>query len=473
MKNIFSLIILAISLLEIYGQGIGSYGITDAKSIGIAKAFSSSFGLYAVGKNPANLFQDSSSISEMNLSIPIPHLSFSAGTNFLSISDYNYYFGTKVTGTNNELNGRKLTEDDKQNLKNIFQNGSSIYSDISIQSIGIKIQPSKKIGAFGFSVIDRISFSLTIPKSLITLFLDGNIPGQIYNFSDAKFNAWWLRKTSVTYSNKINFLKGLYIGASVNFVSGYFYSKVERLNTEFKTVEGNALSGKSDYLIYLAASEDFNIRYNFDKRPKKNFTFSFFPKPAGYGIGIDFGLTSRVSQKFTFTLSFTDIGSINWYNNVAELSSKNSFYIDDLTDKNQIDSLKAVLSGNGKYINSLKLKMATAMHLGLAWTNKTYNYYSDNKLLILIEYHQGFNNEFGNSKSPRIVLGIEYTPKTIVSIRSGLSIGDIEKIKWSFGCGLNFGFLEINMGTLDILNIFQRDKAKNFSIAFGSIIRFL
>lgn len=474
MKKLFLISIALLTSSILIAQGISSQGSTDARSMSMGKSFSSSFGLMAVGKNPANVFQDSSSVTELILPIPVPSISLSVGSNFISIDDYNYYFGTKVVGDDGKTYGRELTEADKKNLKDIFKDGGSIYSDISFQIIGIKIQPSKSFGAIGFTITDRFSSNLTLPKSLIDLGLDGNLPNQVYNFSDTKFKAWWLRKMSFTYSRELNILKGVSIGASLNLVSGYFYIGVERINTELKTGDANVITGKGDFLAYSAFSKDFNVKYNFDNKPKKDFSFSAFPEPSGSGVGFDFGIAAKLTESISINFSITDIGSIEWKNDVAQFSSNAPIYLDDITDKAQIDTLTTRLTGknNGKYISSLKTNMATALHFGIVYSTRQNNIRSTGKMLAVLEFHLGFNDQPGNDKSPRVVAGVDYSITKALGLRTGFSLGGFDKFGWALGVGLDLGLLEINLGTPDFQNVLSPNTAKRVTVAFDSRWRF-
>lgn len=479
MKNyILLLFALLISSSLMNAQGVGSQGTTDARSMGMAKLFSSSQGLYAVGKNPAVLFQDSSSIVELIIPLPIFNFSAAVGSNFISIDDYNYYFGTKVTDADGKTIGRSLTDTDKQNLKNIFKDGGTIYSDFSFQLLGIKVQPSNKFGAISFSMTDRISSTATLPKNLVNLGLDGNLPNQVYDFNDTKFQAWWLRKASLTYSRSLNLfsnlLKEFSIGASINFVSGIFYIGVDHVNTQLITGEGNIITGKGDFLAYSAFSDDFNVKYNFDNKPKKDFTFNPFPNSAGSGTGFDFGFWGKLQNNFSFAFSVTDIGSVEWNKNVAQFSSNAPIYLDDITDKDQVDTLTTRLTGknNGKYINSIKTDMATAIHFMIAWSNRETNLRSSGRLLAALEYHQGLNEQPGNSKTPRITFGVDYSLTKVVGLRSGFSFGGFEKFNWAFGVGFDLGLLEMNFATSDFQNLIMPNSAKRVTVAFDSRWRF-
>lgn len=94
MKNfnkLFAILFLLTGTL-IYGQG-GAYGILDPVSAGMGNTYTAnSRGIYAIGHNPANLaFNNNNDIVEFNTVLPIPSITMLMGTDFISISEYNYF----------------------------------------------------------------------------------------------------------------------------------------------------------------------------------------------------------------------------------------------------------------------------------------------------------------------------------------------------------------------------------------------
>ncbi len=480
-RNILAVVIffcLATQLL--FAQGIGSSGSADARSMSTGKTFTvSSFGIYAAGKNPANLYQDSTKRVEIILPIPIPNISGSIGTNFLSIEDYNYFFATKVTNTDGSTEGRLLTEADKNRLKSLFSDGGTLISDVSIQLLSLSIQPSRMREAFAFTISDRISSLVTLPKSIIDLGIDGNLPNKVYNFSDSQFKAWWLRKYSLSYSRDLKIFPKLfnnfYFGVSVNLVNGFAYAGLDKIKTELKTGSQNVIEGTGSFLALASFSPSFNVKYNFDKTAnQKDFSFNPFPTPAGSGVGFDLGFNAILGKVVSIGASLTDIGKITWDKNAAQYSSQASFYLDDLTDQAQRDTLVNRLTGkdNGKYISSFTTEMATAFHFGIGFQiEKLFKTFAG-KMLLSFDYHQGFNDMPGNSKTPRFGIGIDWNKLSIFALRTGFVFGGYEKFGWGLGLGLNFGLLEMNFGSPDFHYILSQKTAKRVSFAVDSRWRF-
>lgn len=457
--------------LKIFPQAGGSIGISDARSAAMGKtSVTSSFGLRALGNNPANLFSDSSKHVEFIIPLPIPNLSGSIGTNFITIDEYNYFFGYKTTDANGKTIGRYLNDADKSRMKNLFADGGAITGDVQVQYFAISIRPSNTFGTFAFSMGDVFSSNVTFPQGIISIALDGNPVNQVYNFNDTKLKSWWLRKYSLSYARSLNILpifQKISFGVSFNIVQGFAYVGLDHVNTELTTGTGNVITGKGDFLAYAAFSPDFNVKYDFDKSTtaKKDFKFTPFPTPAGSGFGFDFGVNAKLNDVWSFGFAITDIGSVKWNKNAAQYSSNAPISLDDLSNQAQRDSLVKALTGKdgGKYINEFSTQLATALHLGASMQL--------NNLLLAFDYNQGFNDQPRNSKRPRFSVGADWV-LGFFALRTGLSFGGFDKFNWGLGCGFDFGFLEMNFGTPDFESVVVPNSAKRITVAIDSRWKF-
>jgi hypothetical protein len=468
--KIFFVFIFILSV-KIFSQAGGSIGISDARSAAMGKtSVTSSFGLRALGNNPANLFSDSSKHVEFIIPFPLPNLSGSIGTNFITIDEYNYFFGTKTKDADGKTIGRYLNDADKSRMKKLFEKGGAISSDIQLQLFALSIKPSNKFGTIAFSISDVLSSNVTFPQSIISIVLEGNPVNQVYNFDDTKLKAWWLRKYSFSYARSLNILpvfQDISIGVSFNIIQGFAYVGLDHVNTQLTTGAGNVITGKGDFLAYSAFSPDFNVKYDFDKTTtvKKDFQFSPFPTPAGNGIGFDFGVNAKLNDVWSFGFAITDIGSVKWNKNAAQYSSNSPIYLDDLSNESQRDSLVKALTGKdgGKYISEFSTQLATALHFGTSLQLKN--------LLLAFDYNQGFNDQPRNSTKPRFSVGADWAVG-FFALRTGFSFGGFDKFNWGMGLGFDFGFLEMNFGTPDFQSVVSPNTAKRITFAFDSRWKF-
>ncbi|MCL6100157.1 MAG: hypothetical protein M1391_16465, partial [Bacteroidetes bacterium] len=169
---------------KVFSQG-GSIGASDARSMGMAKTYTaSSFGLYSLGINPANLYRDSTKKVELIIPLPLPNVAANIGTNFMTIDEYNYFFGYSTTDSTGKKIGRYLNTADKQRLKDLFADGGTVTSDLEVRLFAVSVKPNDKFGTIAFSISDVISSNVTFPKGIIDLGIDGNLPNKVFNFND-------------------------------------------------------------------------------------------------------------------------------------------------------------------------------------------------------------------------------------------------------------------------------------------------
>jgi len=484
MKTFITAVIAILFLVEVNAQSAGSIGITDGRSVGMAKTYTTdSKGLGALGINPANIFSRSDTTRKWEIItvFPLPQLGMKVGTNFLSINEFNYFFGESTTDASGKKVGKYLTADDKARLVNLFSDGGTIQSDIQSTIFAISWKPSAKAGAFTFAISDVIGSNVTFPKGLVELLMNGNPPGDVFKFDDTQAKAWWLRKYSISWAHGMKFFPKIFqdfnYGFSFNFVSGYFYFGIDRMNSLFTTGDHNSLTIKNDFMAHSSFSPDFGVTYSFDSASTKTKSSpSLFPSPAGNGFGMDLGFWGKINDVWGVGLSFTDLGSIKWKEKVAEFTANSEVVITDLSDTNQTKDLGDKLTGKNesKVIGAYKTPLPTAMHVGVSFQlDKFLKGHFPGRMIIVADYNQGFNDELRNSKKARFSIGAEWIPTNwIFAFRTGLSFGGFDKFGLGAGMGINFGFLELNGGTPDFHYLFMPNGAKRISFAFDSKWKF-
>ena len=126
MKRLYIIFIFLVFLsLKAFPQ-YGSAGSFDSRSMGLAKTYTAvSRGVNAIGINPANLIFSENGHFESSTFYLFQLAFLRSGTNFLSIEDFNYFFG----GVNGE--SRHLDDNDKARLDNLFKDGGDVFMDAS------------------------------------------------------------------------------------------------------------------------------------------------------------------------------------------------------------------------------------------------------------------------------------------------------------------------------------------------------
>ncbi len=450
----------------------GSSGTVDARSMGLAKTYNStSFGIYSIGINPANLSNMEEGSIELSTVFPLPYISFHSGTDFISVEKFNYYFG----GVNGKA--RNLTSEDKQNLNNLFSGGGFVFANFSAALFNFAWKPSIEVGTFAFSINDFAGGNFSIPQAIVDLGLNGNQLGKNYNFNDEKFKSWWIRNYGVSYSQEFlnepdDAVEKILAGVTLKLVHGYYYAGIEKVSTNLGTGAYNQIEGNADLIAYTAFSDNFGVRYDFDSTEHES-RFSLFMPPAGKGVGFDFGISLYLEDNFNLSFALTDIGSINWTKNVAEFKAEGKIFIDGLTDNEKLDSLKNKFIGDVQKKESFSTGLPTTFRFGFSWYLNEEDNFLPGTLLLGLDYNQGFNELPGNSKIPRVSFGFEWKSYDwIPYLRSGLSVGGADGFAWALGLGMCTDVIDFNFATSYFQTIVSPNSAKQISFAVGSKWKF-
>ncbi|MCK7521796.1 MAG: DUF5723 family protein [Ignavibacteriales bacterium] len=194
-------------------------------------------------------------------------------------------------------------------------------------------------------------------------------------------------------------------GVSFKLVHGYYYAGIEKVNTNLETGSYNQIQGNADMVGYSAFSDAFGVKYDFDSTEHES-KFGLFMPPAGKGLGFDFGLSFLLEGNLNVSFAVTDIGSINWTKNAAKFNAEGEIYIDDLTNEDQLDSLKDKFTGDAESIASFSSGLPTVFRFGLGYTLNEEDNFLPGTLLLGLDYNQGFNDLPGNSKNPSCIFWI-------------------------------------------------------------------
>ena len=464
---ILALIILWLTPSIVFAQ-YGSSGLTDARSIAMGNTYNADArGVYSIGLNPSGLgFLKEYSV-EFSTVLPMPGASVSTGTDFLSLNDFNYFFGG--------VNGRPryLDDNDKERLNSIFENGGSAFVNSSFNLLTICYKPSSHVGTFAFSINDAAAGWLRFPNALSSLILYGNQTGKVYNLSGVSVNSWWIRDYSLSYAREFpgigdDAADKLYAGITLKLVHGLAYSVSQEGYGYLSTGANNQLTAVSNNKITTAFSDNLGVKYSFDTT-SRSASFSLFPSPAGTGFGADLGLNAAFGKEWNVSLAVTDLGSITWDKNTAVISSNGQYTVTDLTDSNQLDSLKNKFTGQTDSTGSFITSLPTAFRLGVSYRAGLDDGDFPGSLLLALDVNQGFNNQPGNSVKTRISFGAEWKPMNwIPYFRTGFSFGGLTGFHWAFGIGIDASIVNINFGTMDMQSVFAPGSSKQFSIAFDS-----
>lgn len=474
MKKIIFIYIILLGILV--AQTGGSVGTAASREAAMGDAATATArGVYAINYNPANLTLGQYHSTEIATIFPLPNISVMAGSDVMTFEDFNYFFGG--IKENGKTVGRNLNAADKTRLKELFSNGDIAQTEFSLNLFSIAFQIPSIQSAFAFAIKDRFAANSQISEEFIGFVLNGNEVGEKQSFNDFGLESVYLREYSVSFSKNITSLlsrqvKSLHAGITLKYISGIAYGKLEHANLSIETTSDRKLHVIGDVLTHSAVSPDFGIEYDFEDITKEQ-DFQPFPTPAGTGFGVDLGITAEINRAITAAISITDIGSVTWDKGTVEYRMDGEKLISDFTKKENVDSLEEIFDLNGKYIDEFSSDLSTALHFGVrVRIDKLEGSNFDQKLMVAVDYHQGFNNGPFNSEDPRFSLGCEWQPAHWFMFRNGLTFGGRFGFRWSMGFGFDTGLLEFNLTTTDFNSLLQNNAASRAGVNIGTRWKF-
>ncbi len=473
MKTIkYSVLALVIFTSLISAQnGGGTSSSSDPVATAMGKTMTiTSRGVYALGANPALITWSEPKTFEFSLIGPI---NVRAGFDFMTLDDYNYFFGGTTDPSTGKTTGRYLTNDDELRFRELFKDESRMIASGSFTMFAATYNAGPEVGAFGFNITDYFYTKAVIPETFAKLALEGNLQNQVYDFGGTKFGATWMRKYGLTYARDFKLFNWKHVSAGItmNLVHGYGYAAIDYVRTNFTFDANDQMTGTGDYRALSAFSPDFGIKYDFDSTDiEKGKNFFPFPSPGGTGFGIDLGFAAQIDDKWSVGLALTDLGSITWTQKTAEFKAEGGIFLNDLLSQQQRDSLVNVLKGKARSIGEFSTSLPGALRLGTAFRTAG----SSGDWLFASDFNFGFNNEPGNSTEMRWSMGMEWNPKAswLPWFRTGFSVGGGAISSWSFGGGFKIWKIYFDGATYDFQYLFTPSKAKRVSVSLGARWRF-
>ncbi len=471
MKNIFKFFVLIILILisaNFLNAQYGSFGATNAQLVGTGNILNESYSVLGIGINPAYLAiaPDTNNY----ITIQFPNISFKAIESSMTLEDFNKYF--------NYPKAKYLTDAEKAEFFNKFEDENGFYFNLGSTVFAIAAQFDKNLGTFGLSSTDYLAGTSNVPLTLIDLLINGNQKNKVYKFDDFSFKMWWIRSYSLSWAKQIfkfddnSFIKSINAGITAKYYNGFAYAGIDKFSANLHTGENNELTGHIDYLAQAALSTDLGNEYEFENVKYSDNT-SFFNKPSGSGFGFDIGFSALLSSNLTVGIAITDIGSINWDNHVAEYKANGDIYIDDLLDEEQRNELENFIEDSSYAINNYSTNLPTALRFNLSYKiSQAFEHFPGN-MSLHFGYNQGFNDNPGNTITPRFAFGIFWeTLPYLPIIMTGLSNNRAGDIAWSFGLGYNTSIVDFAISTQNLLNLVSNSNYPHVSAALNFIWKF-
>lgn len=419
-----------------HGQ-YGSFGLTDARQLGLGNTFvTNSRGLYAAGKNPALLAYQ---VSDRKLEVLFPNL---------SLRQYNVVKVTKllddffsqnkvdiITGINGSL------------IKDALNNSGDLYLGIQIGFLGVAFTPNEKIGSFSFVMKDFLDGYLHLPSAIVNHLNSGKISLSSVYLNDFNFETTWKRAYELTYGkslfiDRIDGIKALYAGIGIKYIQGFLYDKISFSAGAGYIAENGTLFGSYKAAATSAFSDDFHTENLFNG--DQVISHVPFMDPVGNGMGVDVGLALQSERGVNVGISLTDLGFVNWNGKTKKTQVNGLIRIDSTLSLEDIDSLAKFVNVDNISENQFQTHPTTALHLGLCFKMEKFIRNFPGEMGLAMEFHQGLSKDLLNPEFPRLAAGLDWKAgKWWPVLLTGISTSLNEQFSWSLGIGYELNFLEL------------------------------
>jgi hypothetical protein len=392
-------------------------GLCSGRSLGMAQAYTSvARGVESVFWNPANL--GFSKTSERNLMLF--SLGANAYNNSFNLAQYNRY------------NGAFLTSEDKQTILDLIPpEGFDLSLNADVLALGLSW------GNFAFTFSGKGTSNLSLPKDPIHVLFFGNEINDTIVISGSDGEAFASMEFRFSYGKSIwrKDEKEIFCGINAKYIRGLTYQKVKQAEGKVFALE-TGVNGKGDFAIQSAEG--------------------------GKGYGLDFGLTLKYKENWTFGLSFFNlINQIKWNKGTEKRGYR--VQIDSLLAEDfDLDSLIMEHSYT-ENIAPFATQMPITMQVGLAYQIK--------RTLLAFDLKQGLKNGMGETKKLSASLGADYAFLRWLALRGGISLKEDEGITIANGLGFKLNDYHLDIGIANQKGVWPT-KSKGVCLAVSNSFYF-
>jgi hypothetical protein len=444
----------------------GSFGVTDARSLGMGNTYNAtSFDLYAVGKSPALLAK---SDAPCKVTFIFPNITAQQYGITETLGAFDYY-------TSNKLKSEGLLTVNEDKILVAMENDGKMFADALIGFFSASYHHSERIGSFALTMSDYMSGYAYIPDVVLDINYGTDIPDGNFNVENLLFKASWIRTYSLSYSryiykdrslhrNNPGFFKSILGGISVKYVSAYAYTDINLSVNAYYTSATQNLSGTYDVSARHSFSPDLATIDPFSDEIRKPPGFLRI-EPAGSGYAFDIGAAAELRKGWTVALSATDLGRIKWKGLAANSEFSGNVDFSGVLDEQTLDSLAVDLRLDKERYEGFTSAMPMAIRAGVSLRFEEMFKRFPGELLVGLDYNQGLNKEPSNYTAARFSVGFHYrpAPKTPI-ILGGYTIDFLGIGRGAFGLGYATWFVDVYVSTIDLFSMFNSDDRFSVSL---------
>ena len=454
MRVLLVVIFNVVLLITAMGQ-YGSYGVTDARSLGMGNTYNAtSFDLYAIGKNPGLLAKTD---ANCKVTFIFPNLTAQQYGINSTLNTFDYY-------ATNRLQSDGLVTINEEKFKVAMENNGKLFVDGLIGFFSVSYHHSERIGSFAFSMSDYLSAFLDVPDVALDINHGAEVPDGSIKFNDFNFKSQWIRTYALSYSRYIykdrslhrndpGFIKSVSAGITAKYVLTYAYTDIGLDAQLYYTSATQSLTGNYTARAIHSFSPDISEANAFTEENKKPRGFLAM-RPAGKGYSFDIGGAAELKKGWVVGLAITDLGKINWKGSAKESEFEGYIDISGAIDNDNIDSIASGISLDNESREDFSTSMPTTVRLGIALNFEDMFKRFPGELMVGIDYNQGLNNQPSNSTKPRFSAGFHYRikPKWPILI-GGYTYSPIDAGRGAIGLGYSNWLFDVYVSTIDLGDI--------------------
>ncbi|HTF02454.1 MAG TPA: DUF5723 family protein [Bacteroidia bacterium] len=334
-----------------------------------------------------------------------------------------------------------------------------------------------KFGGIGVNVRDRAFSHVTLSPNAADLMFNGfNSAGyqdssaygqNMSSFLDGtRLTMLHYREVNIAYGRKIFGLgtKDDDGKQAIEFFGGFGFKFIWGLGNLDAKIGDGTLSGHS------SMTTNYEIQYGNIQNFSPEKSPAIF-NSVGQGTAIDFGFSVVINEKIRAAISFTDMGQINWNENLLvasdtlmpsfdstetginswDMNSQASYFMNDFMNYESGEGYTTKLPG--------RMRIGYGMKIG-------------ERINLGADIVVPLNKSLYNLSSPYFAIGAEFKIAEIFRVHTGFA-GNPD-FGWNVPLGITLGplgFFEIGLATGDILTYFAKTDNPNLSLAVG-VIRF-
>ncbi len=373
-----------------------------------------------IGGNPATLALR----QKFNFELQLLSAHLMIKNNSFSLKEYDRYFTT----------GDSLTAQDIEDLLgNIPEGGMQADFQFGVKTFAIYARP------FSISITGMGNGFVNFPKSPFQIPFYGNTKIKEYSFDDLDGEGWGAAGINfglafpITkyFMDEFQFVS---VGISPKYLIGMQYAKIVSGTGELLTTDQDIIAD-GDVLLKRSTG--------------------------GAGFGVDIGALAKYKNFWTFSFSISNLlGSMNW----NKESQQVHFRYSGVLNFNNIKNFETIETRDTTDIGSFRTGLPRTITAAAAFQYRR-------NVVFTAAWRQGMDHALGNYTRPRISVGTEYRPISVLPLRSGMAFGGANGFSLGLGLGIDLNYWQLNLGYLN-QNFRWFRGAKSAEVALTTQFRF-